>query len=74
MLRLVNRPSDISLPKANQSQAKFKSAVEGNLPQSWVTLTIIHINFNAVRHQVVQPLWKVLAQFSVNFVYQKIFI
>ena len=37
---LVNRPNDISLSRVNQSQAKFKSAVGGNLLQSWVNLTI----------------------------------
>ena len=41
MSGLVNRPNDISLSRANQSQAKFKSAVGGNLLQSWVNLTII---------------------------------
>ena len=40
MLGLVNRPNDISLSRTNQSQAKFKSAVGGNLLQSWVNLTI----------------------------------
>ena len=30
----------ISVSRANQSQAKFKSAVGGNLLQSWVNLTI----------------------------------
>ena len=40
MLGPVNRPNDISLLRANQSQAKFKSAVGGNLLQSWVNLTI----------------------------------
>ena len=43
MLGLVNRPNDISLSNANQSQAKFKSAVGGNLLQSWVNLTIVKI-------------------------------
>ena len=43
MLGLVKRPNDISLSGANQSQAKFKSAVGGNLLQSWVNLTIILI-------------------------------
>ena len=38
---LVNRPKDISLSRATQSQAKFKSAVGGNLLQSWVNLTIV---------------------------------
>ena len=33
-LGLVNRPNDISLSRANQSQAKFKSAVGRNLLQS----------------------------------------
>ena len=41
MLGLVNRPKDISLSSANQSQAKFKGAVGGNLLQSWVNQTII---------------------------------
>ena len=41
MLGLVNRPNDISLSRANQSQAKFKSAVGGNLLQSWVNLTMV---------------------------------
>ena len=40
MLGLVNRSNDISLSRTNQSQAKFKSAVAGNLLQSWVNLTI----------------------------------
>ena len=40
MLGLVNLPNDISLSRANQSQAKFKKAVGGNLLQSWVNLTI----------------------------------
>ena len=31
----------ISLSRANQSQAKFKSAVGGNLLQIWVNLTIV---------------------------------
>ena len=38
---LDNRPNDISLSRANQSQAKFKSAVGRNLLQSWVNLTIV---------------------------------
>ena len=38
---LVNRPNDISLSRANPSQAKFKGAVGGNLLQSWVNLTIV---------------------------------
>ena len=38
---LVNCPNGISLSRANQSQAKFKSAVGRNLLQSWVNLTII---------------------------------
>ena len=37
------RPNDISLSRANQSQAKFKSAVGGNLLQSWVNLTIVSL-------------------------------
>ena len=41
MLGLVNHPNDISLLRANQSQAKFKIAVGGNLLQSWVNLTIV---------------------------------
>ena len=41
MLVLVNRPNDISLSRADQSQAKFKSAVGGNLLQSWENLTIV---------------------------------
>ena len=41
-LGLVNRPNDISLLRANQSQAKFKSAVDGNVLQRWVNLTIAH--------------------------------
>ena len=41
MLGLVNCPNDISLLKANQSQAKFESAVGGNLLQNWVNLTIV---------------------------------
>ena len=40
MLGLVNRLNDISLSRANLSQAKFKSAVDRNLLQSWVNLTI----------------------------------
>ena len=40
MLGLVNRPNDISLSRANQSQAEFKSAVGENLLQSWENLTI----------------------------------
>ena len=43
MLGLVNRPNNISLSRANQSQAKFKSVVGGNLLQSWVNLTIVRI-------------------------------
>ena len=31
---------NISLSRDNQSQAKFKSTVDGNLLQSWVNLTI----------------------------------
>ena len=38
---LVNRPNDVSLSRGNQSQAKFKSAVDRNLLQSWVNLTIV---------------------------------
>ena len=41
MLGLVNRPDDISLSRANQSQVKCKSAVGRNLLQSWVNLTIV---------------------------------
>ena len=41
MLGLVNRPHDISLSRANQSQAKFESAVGGNFLQSWVNMTIV---------------------------------
>ena len=41
MLGLVNHPNDISLSRANQSQAKFKSAVDRILLQSWVNLTIV---------------------------------
>ena len=41
MLGLVNCPSDISLSRANQSQAKFKSAMGSKLLQSWVNLTIV---------------------------------
>ena len=41
MAGLVNRPNDISLSRASQSQAKFKSAVGGNLLQSWVNLPIV---------------------------------
>ena len=43
MLGLVKRPNDISLLRANQSQAKFKSAVGGNLLQSWVNLTVVDV-------------------------------
>ena len=43
MLRLVDRPDDISLSRANQSQAKFKSAVGGNLLQRWVNLIIVTV-------------------------------
>ena len=43
MLGLVNSPNDLSLSIANQSQAKFKSAVGGNLLQSWVNLTIVKV-------------------------------
>ena len=55
MLGLVNRPNNVSLSRANQSQARFKSAVGGNLLQSWVNLTIVimlalcHINY---QHQL----------------------
>ena len=42
-VRLVNHPNGISLSRANQSQAKFKSAVGRNLLQSWVNLTIVII-------------------------------
>ena len=38
---IVNRPNDTSLSRANQSQAKFMSAVGRNLLQSWVNLTIV---------------------------------
>ena len=38
----VNRPNNISLSRANQSQAKFKSAVGGNLLQSWVNMTVTY--------------------------------
>ena len=48
MLGLVNRPNDISLSRANQSQAKFKSVAGGNLLQSWVNLTIGSLAFNLV--------------------------
>ena len=58
MLGLVNRPNDIALSRANQSQAKSKSAVGGNLLQSWVNLTmgtisllrliIIYIDFHSL--------------------------
>ena len=41
MLGPVNHPNDISLPRANQSQAKFKCAVGRYLLQSWVNLTIV---------------------------------
>ena len=41
MLGLVNRPNDISLSRANQSQAQVKSVVGGTLLQSWVNLTIV---------------------------------
>ena len=41
---LVNCLNDISLSSANQSQAKFKSAVGGNLLQSWVNLTIASLH------------------------------
>ena len=37
---LVNHPNDISLSRANQSQAKFKSTVGRTLLQSWVDLTM----------------------------------
>ena len=40
---LVYRPNDISPSRANQSQAKFKSAVGGNLLQSSVNLTKVKI-------------------------------
>ena len=48
MLGLVNRPNDISLSRANQSQAKFKSAVGGNLLQSWVNLIIAPLAVSVV--------------------------
>ena len=58
MLGLVNRPNDISLSKANQSQAKFKSAVGGNLLQSWVNLTVVFfMNFDVllyIHHVITQ--------------------
>ena len=41
MLELVNRPNDISLSRATQLQAKFKSTVSGDLLQSWVNLTVV---------------------------------
>ena len=47
---LVNRPNDISLSGANQSQAKFKSTMGGNLLQGWVNLTIVTCEQNAVFH------------------------
>ena len=50
MLGLVNRPNDISLSRANQSQAKFKSAVGGNLLPSWVNLTTVISSVNKDRH------------------------
>ena len=50
MLGLVNRPSDISLSRANQSQAKFKSGVGGNLLQSWVNMTIVDGRKSAPQH------------------------
>ena len=40
-LGLVNWPNDISLSRASQSQAKFKSAVGRILMQSWLNLTIV---------------------------------
>ena len=36
-----------SLSRANPSQAKFKSAVGGNLLQSWVNLTIVKIGMSS---------------------------
>ena len=38
---LANRPNDISLWSSNHSQSKLESAVGGNLPQSYVNLTIV---------------------------------
>ena len=40
MFGLVIAVHNISLSRANQSQAKFKTAVGRNLLQSWVNLTI----------------------------------
>ena len=48
MLGLVNRPNGISLSRANQSQAKFKSSVGGNLLQSWVNLTIELVSLSRI--------------------------
>ena len=49
---LVNRPNDISVSRASQSQEKFKSAVGGTLLQSSVNLTIVSL----VSHLQVVPL------------------
>ena len=45
----VKFPNDISLSRANQSQVKFKSAVGGNLLQSWVNLTITSFEVMPIR-------------------------
>ena len=49
-LGLVNLPNDAPLSNVNQSQAKFESAVGGNLLQSWVNLTIV--NFPGQLHHL----------------------
>ena len=48
MLGLVNSPNDISLLRANQSQAKFKSAVGRNLLQNCMNLTIIIVSWHRI--------------------------
>ena len=47
MLGLVTCPNDICLSRANQSQAKLKSAVGRNLLQNWENLTIVVLGLYA---------------------------
>ena len=61
MLKLVNHPNDISLSRTNQSQAKFKSTVGGNLLQSWVNTTVV---INVVRKPTLKEIGSGLQIFS----------
>ena len=61
MLGLVDRPDDISLSRANQSQAKFKSAVGRNLLQSWVNLIIVVILLiSVIKNKVMQRIYQLI--------------